>query len=161
MLPGPNPCRRSPPSCVLTATRSTSSPTAAPPSASSASSSPYCPPLTSAFAPGSASRACPRPSCLCRPNHASWRSPRASDDPQRLLVPTFPHFQIQKKQTKKQKHWKQYNAFSMPAKLSDVLILSKSSSHCLSSDNSTSNLQPAVGYLQLTFHCFLSPLSSG
>lgn len=49
----------------------------------------------------------------------------------------------------------------MPAKLSGVLILLKSSSHCLSSDYSMSNLQPAARYLQLTFHCFLSTLSSG
>lgn len=126
VFPGPNLCRRSPPSCVLTATRSTSSPTAAPPSALSASSSPYCPPLTSAFAPGSASGACPRPSCLCLPNHASWRSLRASDNPRRLWVSTAPpppHLQNTKKKTKKRKHWRQNNAFSMPAKLSDVLIL--------------------------------------
>lgn len=48
----------------------------------------------------------------------------------------------------------------MPAKLSDVLILLKSSSHCLSSDYNTSNLQPSAGCLQLTFHCFLPTLSS-
>lgn len=85
-------------------------------------------------------------------------------DPRRLLVPTVPNFKIRKKKKKtnkkNQKHWKQYNAFSMPAKLSDVLILLKSSSHCLSSDYSTSNLQPSAGYLQLPFHCFLSTLRS-
>lgn len=81
VFPGPNPCRRSRPSCVRTGTRSTSSPTVAPPSASSASSSPYCPPPSSASGPGWASGACPRPWCLCPPSPASWRSPRASDGP--------------------------------------------------------------------------------
>uniref|UniRef100_A0A672IQS0 Family with sequence similarity 117 member Ba n=1 Tax=Salarias fasciatus TaxID=181472 RepID=A0A672IQS0_SALFA len=46
---------------------------------SSPSSSPCCPPRTSASAPGWASGACPRPWCLCPPSPASWRSRRASD----------------------------------------------------------------------------------
>jgi len=85
VFPGPNLCRRSLPSCVPTATRSTSSPTAAQPSALSASSSPCSLPRTSTFAQGWASEACPRPSCLCPPSPASWRSPRASDCPVGLL----------------------------------------------------------------------------
>lgn len=102
--PCPNLCRRSLPSCVLTATRSTSSPTVDLPSASSASSSPYSPPRTSASAPGSASGVCPRPSCLwavlacraclrpCPPSPAYWRSRRASDSPRhsRLHITTSP-----------------------------------------------------------------------
>lgn len=85
---GPNLCRRSPPSSVPTATRSTSSPTVAPPSASSASSSPYCPPRTSAFAPGWASEVTPRPSCLCPLSPVSWRSLRASDTPSSQNTPS-------------------------------------------------------------------------
>lgn len=63
--------------------------------------------------------------CLVEEPESFWWSPKAFSN--HAPPPFFPaHFKLpQKSKSKKGKHWKQDHAFSMPATLSDVLILVK------------------------------------